>query len=243
MLPQLVSALPHRLASGPMLWLPLTITFYLMASATYRWAGKPALVNPTLLTIACVCGSLMVLHVPYDAYFDSVSVLHYLLGTAVVALAIPLHQNFKRLIGLLRPITLALVAGSVTSIACGLILARALGASPGTLLSLAPKSATAAVSMQIAERIGGVPAVAACLTIFTGIIGAVAGPYVLTWAGVKSERSRGVALGTASHGIATARAFNESELTGCCASLAMGLNAVLTAVLVPLILLVMQIAR
>ena len=150
------------------------------------------LLNPTLLTIACVCGALIVLRVPYAVYLESVGVLHYLLGTAVVALAIPLHQNLKRLLGDLLPITLALVAGSITSLVCGLFIARALGASTSTMLSLAPKSATAAVSMQIAEGIGGVPAIAACLTIFTGIIGAVLGPYILTWTGVRSPRARQV---------------------------------------------------
>lgn len=241
MLTHLSSLVPAKLVSGPLLWMPLTVAAYLLASAAYRRAGKLALLNPTLLTIACVCAALIALQVPYKTYFESVGVLHYLLGTAVVALAISLHQNLKRLLGDLRPIVLALVAGSVTSIVCGLIIARALGASTLTLLSLAPKSATAAVSMQIAEGIGGVPAIAACLTIVTGIIGAVLGPYVLTLAGIRSPRARGVALGTASHGIATARAFNESELAGCYASLAMGLNAVLTAVLVPLILKMMSL--
>ena len=235
MVSQLLSAIPHKLVSAPLLWLPLTIAVYLAVSAVSRWAGKPAILNPTLITIACVCTALIILQVPYQVYFECVGVLHYLLGTAVVALAIPLHQNLRRLLGDLRAIVLALVAGSLTSIVCGLIIAKVLGASLSTLLSLAPKSATAAVSMQIAEGIGGVPAIAACLTIFTGIVGAVLGPYVLTWAGVSSPRARGVALGTASHGIATARAFTESELAGCSASLAMGLNALLTAVLVPLI--------
>jgi predicted murein hydrolase (TIGR00659 family) len=239
MVSQLLSAIPHKLVSGPLLWLPLTIAVYLAVNAVSRWAGKPAILNPTLITIFCVCTALIVLQVPYRVYFESVGVLHYLLGTAVVALAIPLHQNLRRLLGDLRPIVLALVAGSLTSIVCGLIIAKVLGASSSTLLSLAPKSATAAVSMQIAEGIGGVPAVAACLTIFTGIVGAILGPYVLTWAGVSSPRARGVALGTASHGIATARAFTESELAGCSASLAMGLNALLTAVLVPLIVTAM----
>jgi putative effector of murein hydrolase len=136
-----------------------------------------------------------------------------------------------------------MAAGSVTSMLSGLLIARALGASSTTLLSIAPKSATAAVSMQIAESSGGIPAVAACLTIITGVVGAVLGPYILTWAGVRSPRARGVALGTASHGIATARAFGESELTGCSASLAMGLNAILTSLLVPLVLAVLQISR
>jgi len=158
------------------------------------------LLNPTLLTIGALCAALIGFQIPYAAYFDSVNVLHYLLGTAVVALAIPLHRNLQKLMCDLRPIALALIAGSLTSTLCGLALAKALGASSAVLLSIAPKSATAAVSMEIARGIGGFPAVAACLTIFTGIIGAVLGPYILTWAGVVSPTARGVALGTASRG-------------------------------------------
>ena len=137
-----------------------------------------------------------------------------------------LDGNFVRL-------AVALVAGSLSSILVGLVVAVALGASASTILSLAPKSATAAVSIEIARGIGGIPAVTAGLTIFTGITGAVLGPYVLTAFRVTAASARGIALGTASHGIATARAFRESELAGCWASLAMGLNAVLTALIVP----------
>jgi predicted murein hydrolase (TIGR00659 family) len=232
--------LPRIMASS-VLWLPLTLGIYVAACEAYRRAGKAPLLNPTLLTICSVCALLVVFEVPYGTYFDSVNILHYLLGTAVVALAIPLHRNLQKLRGDLLPISLALIAGSLTSIVCGLVIAKVLGASSSTLLSIAPKSATAAVSMEIAGVIGGVPAVTACLTIFTGIIGAVVGPYVLTWSGVTAPAARGVALGTASHGIATARAFSEGEYTGCCASLAMGLNAILTALLVPLIIAAMQI--
>jgi predicted murein hydrolase (TIGR00659 family) len=221
------------IATKAVLWLPFTIGIFWLSSELYRRAGKAPLLNPTLVSIGAVCAGLIALDVPYTAYFESVSVLHYFLGTAVVALAVPLHRNIHKLSHDLRAITIALVAGSFTSIVCGLLIARALGASSETLLSLAPKSATAAVSMEIARGIGGFPAVTACLTIFTGIIGAVFGPYILNWAGVHSPSARGVALGTASHGIATARAFSECELAGCCASLAMGLNAILTAVLVP----------
>jgi predicted murein hydrolase (TIGR00659 family) len=231
-----------KIATSSVLWLPFTVGIYWASSELHRRAGKSPLLNPTLLTIAVLCGALVALKVPYAVYFDSVSILHYLLGTAVVALAIPLHRNLRALLCDLRPIALALVAGSLTSILGGLILAKVLGASPAMLLSLAPKSATAAVSMEIARGIGGFPAVAACLTIFTGIIGAVLGPYILTWAGVESPAARGVALGTASHGIATARAFGECELAGCCASLAMSLNAVLTALLVPAVIGAMSLA-
>ena len=230
-----------NIATSPVLWLPLTVGVYWVASELYRRIGKSPLLNPTLLTIVALCAALIGLEVPYATYFESVNVLHYLLGTAVVALAIPLHRNLRRLLRDLPLIVVALVAGSLTSIACGLLLAKVLGASPATLLSIAPKSATAAVSMEIARGIGGFPAVTACLTIFTGIIGAVLGPYILTWAGVDSPTARGVALGTASHGIATARAFSECELAGCCASLAMSLNAILTALLVPSVVSAMRL--
>jgi predicted murein hydrolase (TIGR00659 family) len=233
--------MPPTIATSSLLWLPFTLGIYWLSTELYRSAGKAPLLNPTLLTITATCAMLIPLGVPYAAYFESVGFLHYLLGTAVVALAVPLHRNLRKLVGQLRPIAFALVAGSLTSIVCGLLFAKAFGASDTILLSIAPKSATAAVSMEIARGIGGFPAVTAFLTIVTGIIGAVCGPYILTLAGVNSPSARGVALGTASHGIATARAFSECELAGCCASLAMGLNAILTALLVPAIVAAMRL--
>jgi predicted murein hydrolase (TIGR00659 family) len=225
------------------LWLPLTVGIYYIATQAYARNGKAPFLNPTLLTIACVGALLMSLGVSYADYSNSVSIIHYLLGTAVVALAIPLHRNLQRLNLDFRVLAAALLSGSLTSVVSGLIIANALGASPSTLLSLAPKSATAAVSMEIARGIGGIPAVAACLTILTGIIGAVVGPYILTMTRVTSPSGRGLALGVVSHGIATARAFSECETTGCWASLGMGLNAVLTAILVPLIVSALGIGK
>jgi putative effector of murein hydrolase len=128
---------------------------------------------------------------------------------------------------------LALVAGSLASVFVGLSVAILAHASASTVLSLAPKSATAAVSMEISRLIGGSPAVTATLTIMTGIIGAVGGPYVLDASGVRTPEARGFAMGVASHGIATARAFSEGEVAGSFAGLGMVLNAILTALVVP----------
>src|SRR4029079_3899753 len=139
-----------KIATSPVLWLPLTVGVYWIASELYRLLGRSPLLNPTLLTIVALCGALIGLKVPYAAYFESVGVLNYLLGTAVVALAIPLYRNLRSLVRELPLITLALVAGSLTSILCGLAFAKAFGVTPSMLLSLAPKSATAAVSMEIA---------------------------------------------------------------------------------------------
>ena len=218
---------------GPIVWIPCTIILYAACTALYQRLNKAPLANPTLLTIGGICVALLCTGTPYKSYFDSVSVLHFLLGTAVVALALPLYRNLNRLQGRCVGMGSALVAGSLVSILVGLAVVVSAHASASTILSIAPKSATAAVSMEISRLIGGAPAVTATLTILTGIIGAVAGPYVLDLVRIRQPEARGFAMGVASHGIATARAFHESEVAGSFAGLGMVLNALLTALLVP----------
>lgn len=218
---------------GMIVWLPCTIIVYATISALYRRLDKAPLANPTLLTIAALVLILGACEVPYKAYFESVAVLHYLLGTAVVALALPLYRNANRLRGRYLTMALALIAGSLASIFVGLAVAMLAHASVPTVLSIAPKSATTAVSIEISRLIGGAPGVTATLTIMTGIIGAVGGPYVLNALRIHAPEARGFAMGVASHGIATARAFTESEVAGSFAGLGMVLNAVLTALIVP----------
>ena len=218
---------------GPIVWLPCTIVLYAACSALYQRANNLPLANPTLLTIAAVSVVLVCTGTSYKAYFESVAVLHFLLGSAVVALALPLYRNLSRLQNRGFRMIAALLAGSAASIFVGLLVAVVAHASASTILSLAPKSATAAVSMEISRMIGGVPALTATLTILTGIIGAVGGPYVLNAAQVLAPESRGFAMGVASHGIGTARAFTEGEIAGSFSGLGMVLNAVLTAIVVP----------
>jgi predicted murein hydrolase (TIGR00659 family) len=209
------------------------LLLYAGSSALHRRLDKAPIANPTLLTIAVLVVILASSGVPYKTYFEGVAVLHCLLGTAVVALAVPLYRNAGRLRGRYVGMALALVAGSLASMFVGLLVAILAHASASTVLSLAPKSATAAVSMEISRLIGGAPAVTATLTIMTGIIGAVGGPYVLNASRIRTPEARGFALGVASHGIATARAFTESEIAGSFAGLGMVLNAILTALIVP----------
>jgi predicted murein hydrolase (TIGR00659 family) len=218
---------------GAPLWLPCTLLLYAGSSALNRRFNRAPIANPTLLTIAALVVILAGSGVPYETYFEGVAVLHYLLGTAVVALALPLYRNAGRLRGRCVNMALALLAGSLASILVGLFVAIFAHASASTVLSIAPKSATAAVSMEISRLIGGAPAVTATLTIMTGIIGAVGGPYVLNASRIRTPEARGFAMGVASHGIATARAFTESEVAGSFAGLGMVLNAILTALIVP----------
>jgi predicted murein hydrolase (TIGR00659 family) len=227
---------------GSAFWLATTVVIFAGSAAINRRCNKSPLLNPTLMTIAGVAIVLTLNGTSYQTYFESVAILHFLLGTAVVALALPLYNNLKRLEGRYLPMAVALAAGSVTSILVGIGIATIAGASSFAILSLAPKSATAAVSMEISRLVGGTPAVTGVFTILTGITGAVFGPYVLNLADIRSQEARGFAMGVVSHGIATARAFNESEIAGSFAGLGMVLNAVLTSLMVPLVLKAFPIA-
>jgi len=161
--------------------------------------------------------------------------VHFLLGPATVALAVPLHAQWRRLRTMAVPLLAALLVGSLTAALSAMAIAFLLGASKATLMSLAPKSVTTPIAMGIAERLGGLPSLTAVLVIATGIVGAVCARYVFLALKISDHAVRGFAIGIAAHGIGTARAFQVSEQAGAFAALAMGLNGLLTAVLLPLV--------
>ena len=166
-------------------------------------------------------------------YFDGAQFVHFLLGPATVALAVPLAAKASEVRRLLLPMVAACVAGSVTAIVTAMGVAWALGASRTTLLSLAPKSVTTPIAMAIAERLGGAPGLTAVLVILTGIVGAVAVTPLMNALQLRDYAARGFAAGVASHGIGTARAFQVNELAGTFAGLGLALNGLVTAVLAP----------
>jgi putative effector of murein hydrolase len=223
--------------SGEAPW-PLALTLAAYAAAHLLWvrAGRPAALNPTLVAIALVATALILSGADRAAYRAGAEPMHLLLGSAVVALAVPLYRHADLLRARMAALLTALATGSIATILVTVALAAWLGASLATLHSLAPKSATAGVSMAISAASGGVAALTAVVTILAGIIGAVAGPALLGALGIRDPVARGFGIGLASHGIGTARAFQESEAAGTAAGLAMGLNAVLTALIVPVVL-------
>ncbi|MBN8454513.1 LrgB family protein [Accumulibacter sp.] len=230
------SAIWVYLAASPLLGLTLTLLAYLAASAVHQRCGGHPLANPVLLAVATLVGLLWLTDTPYRTYFDGAQFVHFLLGPATVALAIPLHAQLPRLRRMALPLLLALVIGSLTAALSAVAIGALLGASRATLLSLAPKSVTTPIAMGIAERIGGLPSLTAVLVILTGVLGAILARYIYRALHIDDDAQRGFALGIAAHGIGTARAFQESEQMGAFAALAMGLNGLLTAVLLPLLL-------
>lgn len=223
------------LAENPLLWLAVTIGVYWLAQQLYRLTRDFPLLNPVLVSVTVLVGLLMVTGTPYQRYFKGAQFIHFLLGPATVALAVPLASQARELRRLWFPISVALLAGSLTAVLSALALGWMLGLGPETLLSMLPKSVTTPIAMGISDKIGGLPSLTAVLVILTGITGAVIGIPLLRLLGVRDPVAKGFAIGVAAHGIGTARAFEHSERAGAFSGLAMGLNGALTAILVPLI--------
>jgi predicted murein hydrolase (TIGR00659 family) len=174
--------------------------------------------------------------VSYGTYFEGAKFVHFMLGPATVALAVPLYFNLDKVRAAALPMFVALCAGSVTAILSVLAIAYAFGIRGEVLLSLAPKSVTAPVALGVSEAIGGSPTLTAVLVIVTGIMGAVMASPLLNLLRITDWRARGFALGVASHGIGTARAFQVNETAGAFAGIGMALNALLTAIIAPVLI-------
>ncbi len=222
------------LAATPLAGLTLTLVAYGIAWWCYVRTGMHPVANPVLISVGLIVITLWVTGTSYQTYFGGAQFVHFLLGPAVVGLAVPLARAWRNVRKLAVPIAGALVVGSSVALVSTLVIANALGATPATLLSLAPKSVTAPIAMGIAEKIGGLPALAAVFAVTTGVIGAALGKYVLDACRVRDWRARGFALGLAAHGIGTARAFQVNGDAGTYASLAFALHGFIAAILFPL---------
>lgn len=223
------------LSASPLLGLTVTLVAYQAGYWLYRKSGYNPLVNPVLIAVVALVALLKLSDIDYLTYFEGAQFVHFLLGPATVALAIPLFQQLQQLRKSLLAILVSVVAGSLTAAVSAVGIGWVLGASRETLLSLAPKSVTTPIAMGIAEKIGGLPSLTAVLVILTGMTGAMLATYTLNLLNIKDWRARGLAIGVASHGIGTARAILVHPLAGAFAGLAMGLNGIATSLLLPLL--------
>lgn len=223
------------LSASPLLHLTLTLIAFQIGNFIYRRSGLNPLCNPVMLAVIAIVGVLLMTGTRYDTYFEGAQFVHFLLGPATVALAIPLYRQFDRVRKSAVAIFVSLICGSLTAAVSAVGIAFVLGAGEMSLISIAPKSVTAPIAMGIVEQFGGLPSLTAVLVILTGVLGAMLGPFVLNLMGIKDWQARGFALGTASHGIGTARALQVNEVAGAFSGLAMGLNALATAILLPIL--------
>jgi predicted murein hydrolase (TIGR00659 family) len=223
------------LETTPLLGLAITLVVWQLAGALTSRVGYVALANPMLVSVLTLSLLLLATGTPYSAYFQGAQYVHFLLGPATVALALPMYANLRRIRRSARAILPALLAGSVVASASAMLLARMLGAPPAVVRSLAPKSVTTPIAMGIAEQIGGQPSLAAVFVLLTGLSAIVLIHPTMRLFRIRDLRAQGLAAGMAGHGLATARMLLVSETAGAFGGLAIGLNGLITAMLVPLL--------
>lgn len=222
------------LRTSPVSGLLLTLVAYKVGLKVKRWSRNHPLAQPVLVAILVVGLVLWALRIDYDDFMAGGALVHFLLGPATVALAIPLYRQAHHLRELLWPMVIALPLGALVSIVSGILVVRVLGGGETLQLTMAPKSATTPIAIALTEQIGGIGPMVAVFTVVAGTLGAVAGPTVLNLIRVRDRRARGLALGSVSHGIGTSRALHEDPLEGAFAGLSMALTALVTSLLVPL---------
>ena len=221
------------LSGSPLLALVLTLGAYLLGLTVYERSQRHPLANPVLIAVVVVSLSISGLGMPYAKYFEGAQFVHFLLGTATVALAIPIYKGLASLRGRMGVLLLSLVAGGLTSAFTAVGMARWLGVDEALVRGLVAKSVTAPIAMGIAERVQASPTLTAIFAVSTGILGAVLGRYVLDALRITAWWQRGFALGVAAHGIGTSRAFSVHPEAGAYASLGMGLHGIAGALVIP----------
>jgi putative effector of murein hydrolase len=222
------------LSGSPLLALTLTLAAWQLGTWLYERSGRHPLVNPVAIAVAAVAVAILAIDMPYATYFQGAQFVHFLLGTATVSLAVPIHRGLAQLRGRVLPLAAALLGGGAASIGVAIGMARLLGVDAPLQQGLWAKSVTAPIAMGVAERIGASPTLTAVYAVVTGVLGAALGRFVLDAVGYRAWWQRGAAIGIAAHGIGTSRAFTVHPEAGAWASLAMGLHGVVGAVLIPL---------
>jgi predicted murein hydrolase (TIGR00659 family) len=222
------------LSQQPLLWLTVTLLVYATADALSLATGRHPFANPVFHSMWIIAVFLLLTGTSYTTYFSGAQFVHFLLGPATVALAVPLYENRKVVLAAIVPMLVALVVGCTTAIVSVVLLAKAFGLPDKITLSLAPKSVTAGVAMGISESLGADASLTAVSVVLTGIMGAIIVTPMMDRMRITDYRARGFAVGLASHGIGVARAFQVDAMAGVFAGIAMSLNALVTSLLVPI---------
>ena len=228
-----------ELISSPLFGIALTFLVYLTAQFIYK-RSRSVLLNPVAVSITVIILLLVFTKIPYSSYHHGGKMLLFLLGPSVVALALPLYRKRKEINRNRWPILIGVFCGALSSIISASGIAWMLGGTEEIVLSMAPKSVTTPIAIGITEKIGGIPELTAAIVVLTGCIGAMCGPEFCRMIGLKSPTAVGLAVGTASHGVGTARMLEVDRLSGAVSGLAIGLNGLVTAFLIPLIFALSQ---
>lgn len=218
--------------------LPLTLLVFFAARKLAQWLKMP-LLNPLLVSMAVIIPFLLLTGISYERYFQGSKILNDLLQPAVVALAFPLYEQLHQIRARWKSIIAICFVGSMTAMISGGVIALLMGAKPDIAASIMPKSVTTPIAMAVAESIGGIPAISAVCVIFVGILGAVFGQSLLSLLKITTKSARGLAMGTASHALGTARSAEMDYQEGAFSSLALVICGIITSLIAPFLFPIM----
>lgn len=224
----------------PAFSIAFTVLCYAVALALHRrWRWVPPIVAACVPIVAL----LLAAHISYTEYNRGGYLLTWWLGPATVALAIPMYRNGRRLQRSLPRLLLVVSAGAVVGMSTAGGTAWLLGAPISVVMSAVPKSVTTPIAVEVARELGGIPQITVALVILAGVLGATFGTPILALFRVREDRSVGVAIGSASHGIGTASLVRRSELQAAVSSWAMAASGVVTSLLAAALALLLHVAR
>ncbi|MDE6324190.1 MAG: LrgB family protein [Paramuribaculum sp.] len=212
----------------PLALITLTFLVYWGASWLRRRTGL-ALLNPMIVTIGLLIVFLRLTGISFGEYYEGGKMIEFWLKPAIVALGLPLFYELKNIRRQFMPLFLTEVAGSLTGIISVVLIAKLLGATPDVIRSLAPKSVSTPIAIEITAQLGGIPALTSAIVVIVGMIGAVMGLKVMEMGNVKSPVSKSLSMGTAAHVIGTNRISEYGARYGAYSTLGLILNGILTA--------------
>ena len=224
-----------EIMSNPIILLAITFGIYYVARQIQKWTGWVVL-NPILITIAALIALLQLTGIRYETYEQGGQYIDFWLKPAIVALGVPLYQHLGQIRRQLLPILMSQLVGCLVGLVSVTLIASALGASHEVIVSLAPKSVTTPIAMEVCKTSGGIPSLTAAIVVIVGLFGAVFGFKILEVWRVRNPFSQGISMGTAAHAVGTSRAMEKGETYGAYSSLGLILNGVLTALLTPFVL-------
>ncbi|HIW14212.1 MAG TPA: LrgB family protein [Firmicutes bacterium] len=187
-----------------------------------------AICNPLLIAILLIIGVLLALHIPYDVYEEGAQYISYLLTPATVCLAVPLYEQVELLRQHKKAIAAGLIAGMLTSLLSILLLAAIFKLNHEEYVTLLPKSITTAIGMGVSEELGGLVTVTVAVIIMTGVVGNIVAESVCRLFRLEEPVAKGIAIGSASHAIGTAKAMEMGEVEGAMSSLSIAVTGLIT---------------
>jgi len=226
----------QSLQDAPILWLVVTVAVFMAAVWLNQRCGRTPLLHPVIISLSAIIALLTITGVSYDQYIEGAAILKFLMGPAIVALAIPLYDNLGKVRDLLLPVLVGCIAGALTAALTAVGVGVLLGADAPTLLSLAPKSVTSPIAIGVADKLGGYGSLAAGLVLITGALGCLIAPPLFRWLKIEDPAVRGFTLGVSAHAMGTAFAFEYGAMAGAFSGLAMGLTGAFTAFGLPVLL-------